>query len=184
MGRQPGSKTRLLCRQIRRFHIRRTGSWGYPGSIFASVFLLKEVENLKGVNSFMICQRRWLLKKFLLLSMKLPLVCELLMMTYFSGVCFEFEVKWSKRCVFVFVFFLVLVGALGPGTESVGCLELLPTQGLAPSWAYKAGENQDLGRQRGQRCSEWSLLPGGHRTLWQGRWRCARGQDLASQTVV
>lgn len=105
MGRQPGSKTRLLCRQIRRFHIRRTGSWGYPGSIFASVFLLKEVENLKGVNSFMICQRRWLLKKFLLLSMKLPLVCELLMMTYFSGVCFEFEVKWSKRCVFVFVFF-------------------------------------------------------------------------------
>lgn len=54
MGRQPGSKTGMLCRQIRSFNIRRTGSYSYPGSIFVSVFLLMDVENMKSVNSFKI----------------------------------------------------------------------------------------------------------------------------------
>lgn len=45
MGRQPDSKTGMLCRQIRRFDIRRNGSGNYPGSMFASVFLHMGIEN-------------------------------------------------------------------------------------------------------------------------------------------
>lgn len=45
MGRQPDSKTGMLCRQIRRLDVRRNGSRDYPGSMFASVFLHVDVEN-------------------------------------------------------------------------------------------------------------------------------------------
>lgn len=53
MGRQPDSKTGMLCRQTR-FDIRRNGSGGYSGSTFASMFLHIEVENAKSVNFFKI----------------------------------------------------------------------------------------------------------------------------------
>lgn len=51
MGRQPDSKTGMLCRQIR-FDIRRNGSGGYSGSMFASIFLHVEFENVKSANFF------------------------------------------------------------------------------------------------------------------------------------
>lgn len=57
MGREPALETGMLCRQIRRFAIRRTASWGDPVSVFASVVLLVDVENMKRVHNFKIFQR-------------------------------------------------------------------------------------------------------------------------------
>ena len=62
------------------------------------VFLLRDVENLRGITSFKILQRHCqLLKMFALLPIRLPFVCEL-KMAGFAGVCSEFDVQNPKRC--------------------------------------------------------------------------------------
>lgn len=74
------------------------------------VFLLRDVENLRGIISFKILQRHCqLLKMFALLPIRLPFVCEL-KMAGFAGVCSEFDVENPKRCGSFFLFFLVLLG--------------------------------------------------------------------------